>query len=82
MAAGGATTSDAEAPGFCPWCGTPATYRPEDRAPLWQQLAEQSGTEAPAVMEQALHTDAFVGGCEACRRVSHVIGHEAQSRSS
>jgi hypothetical protein len=28
-------------------------------------------------MEDALHTDAFVTGCEGCRRVSHVIGHEA-----
>lgn len=70
-------TTATSAPGFCPWCGRPTPYRPEDRTPLWQQLADETGTPAPTVMEDALHTDAFVTGCEGCRRVSHVIGHEA-----
>ena len=74
------SVSEIEAPQFCPWCGAPTPYRPEAHTPLWQRLADEKGTEAPDVMEDALHTDAYVTGCPGCRRVSHVVGHEAGAR--
>ena len=64
-------------PQFCPWCGTPAPYRPEPHTPLWQRAAEDTGQEAPEVMHDVLDTEAFVTGCPGCRRMSHVVGHEA-----
>ncbi len=66
-------------PQFCPWCGTPAPYTTEEHTPLWQRLADESGRAAPESTEEALHTDAFVTGCPGCKRLSHVIGHRAQT---
>ncbi len=71
------STGEIDRPQFCPWCGTPTPYRPETRAPLWLRAAEQSGQEAPEVLQEVLHTEAYVTGCPGCRRVSHVVGHEA-----
>ena len=65
-------------PRFCPWCGGPSVYQPEVRTPRWQALAEEAGSRPPEVIEETLHTDAFVTGCESCLRMSHVIGHEAK----
>ena len=65
-------------PQFCPWCGTPTPYRQERHTPLWQRAAEERGEEAPETMRDALDTEAFVTGCPGCRRLSHVIGHEAR----
>ncbi len=67
-----------DTPQFCPWCGTPSPYRSERHTPLWQRAAEETGQEPPEPMQEALETEAFVTGCPGCRRVSHVIGHEAQ----
>lgn len=67
-----------EAPQFCPWCGSPATYRPDEHIPLWKEAADEKGIEAPAVVREALHTDAYVVGCPGCKRLSHVIGHHTE----
>ena len=67
-----------EAPQFCPWCGTPSPYRPEPHTPLWERAAEETGQEAPEVLHEALETEAFFTGCPGCRRLSHVVGHEAR----
>ncbi len=66
-------------PQFCPWCGAPSPYRREEHTPPWERLAAEKGTRAPETIEDALHTDAYVTGCAGCRRISHVIGHEASS---
>lgn len=64
-------------PRFCPWCGARSPYRSQPRTPLWQRLADETGADPPVAVEDALHTDAWVTGCEGCRWVSHVIGHHA-----
>lgn len=71
------STAEIDTPQFCPWCGSPSPYRPERHTPLWQRAAEETGQEAPEVMQEALETEAYLTGCAGCRRVSHVIGHEA-----
>jgi hypothetical protein len=70
----------AAAPQFCPWCGTPIAYRPHDREPRYEALARERGAESAALPERVrelLAGEAFVGVCESCRRVSHVVGHRA-----
>ncbi len=69
--------AEIDMPQFCPWCGTPSPYRSEPHTPLWEQAARETGQDPPEVLEEALETEAFVTGCAGCRRVSHVIGHEA-----
>ena len=66
-----------DVPQFCPWCGTPSPYRSEPRTPLWERAAEETGQEPPDVMHEVLDTESFVTGCPGCRRVTHVVGHEA-----
>lgn len=70
--------AEIKSPGFCPWCGSPAIYRTDERTPLWKELADERGVEAPDVIKDALHTDAYVAGCPGCSRVSHVIGHHVR----
>ena len=69
--------TEIDRPQFCPWCGTPSPYQADPRTPLWQQAAEETGREAPDVVQDALDTESYVTGCAGCRRVSHVIGHVA-----
>lgn len=66
-----------QSPHFCPWCGAPAIYRPEQHTPLWKELADEKGLQAPDAIRETLHTDAYAAGCPGCKRVSHVIGHLA-----
>ena len=79
--AGGSAPGDEGLPRFCPWCGTASTYRREDHVPRWQRLAQETEQEPPDVVEDVLDTDAYATGCESCRRVSHVIGHQARPAS-
>ena len=72
--------AEIESPGFCPWCGSPAPFRSDRHTPLWRELADERSVEVPDVVEQVLHTDAYVCGCPGCKRVSHVIGHTPDSR--
>ncbi len=67
-----------DVPEFCPWCGRPSPYHPEEWRPRWQTVAEEAGSRPPEVIEEVLQTDAFVTGCDGCLRMSHVIGHEAK----
>lgn len=67
-----------DAPRFCPWCGTASPFRSDPHTPLWRRAADEKGTEPPQVLDEVLHIDAYVTGCGKCRRVSHVIGHEAR----
>jgi hypothetical protein len=67
------------APQFCPWCGAPSSYRTQRFTPTFEAAAREKNVEPPTVLQEALHTDAFVAGCPSCRRVSHVIGHKAGS---
>ncbi|MDQ3680682.1 MAG: hypothetical protein M3378_09120 [Actinomycetota bacterium] len=71
------SVGEIDRPQFCPWCGTPSPYRSEPHTPLWQRAAEETGQEAPEAVRETLETEAFVTGCAGCRRVSHVVGHEA-----
>ncbi len=68
-------TAEIDRPQFCPWCGTPSPYRSEPHTPTWQRAADQTGQRAPEVVQESLETEAYVTGCEGCRRVSHVVGH-------
>nr|MDQ3643124.1 hypothetical protein [Actinomycetota bacterium] len=52
-------------------------YRSERHTPLWQRAAQETGQEAPEVVQESLGTEAFLTGCVGCRRVSHVVGHHA-----
>ncbi len=70
-----ASVNDANQPEFCPWCGTPVPYRSDSHTPLYRTLADEHQVEPPDVVEDSLHTDAFVCGCPGCRRISHVIAH-------
>ncbi len=71
------------APQFCPWCGTPIAYVEHEHEPRHETLAREArseGHEPPALPERVARTlsgDAFVGACAGCRKVSHVVSHEA-----
>jgi len=75
-------TAEIDTPQFCPWCGTPSPYRSEPHTPLWQRAAEETGQEAPDVVQEGLETEAFFTGCAGCRRVSHVVGHHVGDHAS
>jgi len=70
-------------PQFCPWCGTPSAFRKHEHEPRVQALSEQAqarGAELPSLPERLrdlLAGEAFVGVCEGCRTITHVVGHRA-----
>ncbi len=71
------------APQFCPWCGTPIAYEEHAHEPRYQALADQARArgeqppDLPPRVEEILEGESFVGACNGCRTVSHVVGHRA-----
>ena len=74
----------AEAPQFCPWCGTPISYEQHEHEPRYETLAEQAraeGRQPPALpkrVEEMLSGESFAGICPGCRRINHVVSHRAR----
>lgn len=70
-----------EPPRFCPWCGSPIGFEPHEHEPrfaLEASLARARGTPPPPLpdrVREVLTGEAFVGVCQRCRTLSHVVGH-------
>jgi hypothetical protein len=64
-------------PQFCPWCGTPIGYRQHEHEPRIDVLAREAGAAPPERVRDALAGESYVGACEGCRTISHVVGHRA-----
>lgn len=70
-------------PQFCPFCGSPIAYAPHEHEPRHAQLAELAraqGDEPPPLpprVRDLLSGEAFVGVCQGCRSISHIVGHRS-----
>lgn len=75
----------AEAPQFCPWCGSPIGYEGHEHEPRYETLAAEAraeGREPPELPERIrgmLSGSSYAGACPGCRRINHVISHRPQS---
>ena len=69
-------------PQFCPWCGSPIAFEEHEHEPRIEALAREHGrdpAELPERVRVLLAGHSFVGVCEGCRTVSHVVGHRPPS---
>lgn len=70
-------------PKFCAWCGAPLTYEAHHHEARFETLAEQKSAQGeqppplPERIEELMRGDSYVGVCEGCRVLSHVISHHA-----
>jgi hypothetical protein len=73
----------ADAPQFCPWCGTPIGYEEHEHEPRYETLAAEArsaGREPPPLPERVremLAGESYAGVCPGCRRINHVVSHRA-----
>jgi hypothetical protein len=74
-------------PQFCPWCGTPIGYDEHDHEPRYETLtaeARSEGREPPPLPDRVrnmLSGESYVGICPGCRRINHVVSHQAPSET-
>jgi hypothetical protein len=71
-----------EGPQFCPWCGSPTAFSEHEHEPRLEQLlaeARAAGKQPvlPARIADLLAGESYVGACQGCRTITHVIGHRA-----
>ena len=72
-----------ERPQFCPWCGSPIGYEAHQHEPRFESLRAQAVARGqdpgrlPERVRDVLAGEAFVGVCDGCRTISHVVGHRA-----
>ncbi|HYZ18892.1 MAG TPA: hypothetical protein VE615_05070 [Gaiellaceae bacterium] len=62
-------------PQFCPWCGSPIAYESHEHEPRIDLLAKQAGAAPPDRVRDVLAGESYVGVCQGCRTISHVVGH-------
>jgi hypothetical protein len=74
-------------PQFCPWCGTPIGYAEHEHEPRFAALAADAraeGREPPPLPDRIavmLSGESFAGVCPGCRRINHVVSHQAPSET-
>jgi hypothetical protein len=71
-----------EGPQFCPWCGSPTAFAAHEHEPRLEHLlaeARAAGKQPvlPPRIADLLAGDSYVGACQGCRTITHVIGHRA-----
>lgn len=76
-----------QGPQFCPWCGSPTAYEEHEHEPRYAALAERlraQGQDPPPLpdrVQELLSGDSFIGACQGCRTISHVVGHRPADQS-
>ncbi len=73
-------------PQFCPWCGSPMGFSEHAHEPRFELLLTQAQAQGPEPsipprIEALMTGESYVGACQGCRIVSHVISHRAGGSS-
>jgi hypothetical protein len=71
-----------EGPQFCPWCGSPTAFFEHEHEPRLERLLAEvrAAGKRPTVPPRIGHLlagESYVGACQGCRTITHVIGHRA-----